>query len=121
MISTHFIGGEVGVQRVKCNAGCHQEFALIGIGTVQIQEDIEAVGFTCPNCGRFYGHYQNDKIKSLQREQRKLLRSGKSAQGSALRRILQRIESMKSEIKEEMDRLRVIMEGGAANGESAVP
>jgi len=101
------------MQRVVCNAGCQNEFVLIEMGTARIRDDIEAVGFTCPHCGRFYGHYQNKKIKRLQEEQQALLRRGKHAQGKALRKLLQLIENKKDEIKAEMDRLRAIVEGGA--------
>lgn len=99
------------MQRVICNAGCQEEFGLIEMGTVRIRDDIEAVGFTCPHCGHFYGHYQNNTVKRLQREQRKLLSRGKNAKGKILKRILLQIEEKKAEIKAEMDRLRREVEG----------
>jgi len=86
---------------------------LIEVGTAHVRDDIEAVGFTCPHCGHFYGHYLNDKIKALQQEQRKLLRRGKQAKGHILKRIMQQIEAKKTEIKAEMDRLRNIVKGDA--------
>jgi hypothetical protein len=101
------------MQKVVCNAGCQKEFVLIEVGTARIGDDIEAVGFTCPHCGHFYGHYQNEKIRRLQEEQRELLQRGKRAQGKALRRLLQLIENKKAEISAEMNRLRAIVEGGA--------
>jgi len=101
------------LQKVVCDAGCQKEFVLIEVGIAHIGDGIEAVGFTCPHCGRFYGHYQNTKIMRLQEEQRALMRRGKHAQGKALRRLLQLIENKKAEISAEMNRLRAIVEGGA--------
>lgn len=98
------------MQRVVCDDGCKQEFVLIEMGTKKIHDDVEFVGFSCPHCGKLYGHYQNDKIKMMQQEQRKLLKLGKRAKGQALRKVLQRIESKKAEIKAEMDRLRTEVE-----------
>lgn len=86
---------------------------MIEVGIAHIGDDIEAVGFTCPHCGRFYGHYQNQTVKKLQQEQAALLKKGKRAQGKALRRLLQLIENKKAEISAEMNRLRTIVEGGA--------
>lgn len=107
---TPFSGGEV-LQRVKCDKGCQQEFVLIEIGKVHVWDDIEAVGFTCPHCGEFYGHYQNDKIRRLQQEQQKLLSRGRRAKGKALKGIMMQIEDRKTEIKNEMERLRTELEG----------
>lgn len=103
---TPFSGGEA-LQRVKCDKGCQREFVLIDIGKVHVWDDIEAVGFTCPYCGEFYGYYQNDKVRKLQREQQKLLSRGKRAKGKALKGIMMQIENKKAEIKNEMDRLRL--------------
>lgn len=84
---------------------------LIEIGKVHVWDDIEAVGFTCPHCGEFYGHYQNGKIRRLQQEQQKLLSRGRRAKGKALKGIMMQIEDKKTEIKNEMERLRTELEG----------
>lgn len=107
------------MQKVVCDAGCQQEFEM-EISTERIRDDIEAVGFRCPNCGQFYGYYQSDTIKQLQQEQRSLLKQrqlllsnkGVSIRSKALRQIEKRIKKNKAEIQAEMARLRTLVEGG---------
>lgn len=105
------------MQKVVCDAGCQQEFEM-EISTERIRDDIEAVGFRCPNCGQFYGYYQNAVIKQLQQEQQKLLKQrqillnkGMNPKCKALQQIEKRIEDKKKEILTEMGRLRGLVGG----------
>lgn len=104
-------GGEV-MKRVSCNDGCKKEFILLEMATVPIELDIEFVGFSCPHCKKTYGHYQDNKIKRMQLEQKKLLQRGKRANGKVLQSALLAIDNKKKEIKLEMNRLKADIEGG---------
>lgn len=98
--------------KAKCD-NCNEEFFILNNVTLPIKNDIEFIGFNCPECGKKYGHYVNNKIKKLQEQQQKLLKSGKHAKGVVLKNILAKIEAKKKEIADEMNVLRAEIEGDA--------
>ena len=57
--------------KAKCD-NCNEEFYILKVVTLPIKNDIEFVGFNCPECGKRFGHYQNDEIKKLQAQQRSI-------------------------------------------------
>lgn len=98
--------------KAKCD-NCSEEFFILKNVTLPIKKDIEFIGFNCPECGKRYGHYVNDKVKKLQEQQRKILKSVKYAKGIVLKNILAKIEAKKKEIAHETKSLRAEVDGDA--------
>ncbi len=91
--------------RVACNQGCGKEFKIKSLNSRRLKDDIDQVYFTCPHCKREYiAYYLSSKVKDLQAEQRKLMARNNRAE----------VESMKRQIKAEMDRVRAEVETGNA-------
>ena len=88
--------------RITCNTGCGKEFKIKPLNSRRLKGDIDQVYFTCPHCKREYiAYYLSSKVKDLQAEQRKLMARNNRAE----------VESMKRQIKAEMDRVRAEVEG----------
>ena len=91
--------------RITCNTGCAKEFKIKSLNSRRLKDDIDQVYFTCPHCKREYiAYYLSSKVKDLQAEQRKLMARNNRAE----------VESMKRQIKAEMDRVRAEVETGNA-------
>lgn len=95
--------------KVTCNEGCNEEFILISLGTEQLKEDIERVGFSCPHCGKVYiSHYTNDEIKELKDKLSKLLKKSRKRNISnyLIGKYQKQVDNIQVQIKTTSDNLR---------------
>lgn len=101
------------MKKVKCDAGCGSEFALLEYGVGQVSDDIERVGFCCPHCNHQYtAYYTNQAIRDMQAKMRELLAKSdpRKLTNRQLQGIRARIKNLKLKLAAEMDRLRKEMD-----------
>lgn len=81
-----------------------------------LEQDICKVHFYCPECNKEYiCYYTNEKIKAKQAEIRELVKRQRGNRGNKdtilAAKLNKRYRKLKKEVKGEMDRLKVRIEG----------
>jgi len=97
------------VIKMTCDEGCNEEFILISLGTEQVKDDVERVGFSCPHCGKVYiSHYSNDEINKLKDDLSKALKKSRKRNLSnyLIKKFEKQVNDIQAQIKTTSENLR---------------